>query len=114
MKIDVIFFGVLTAAVIGLAWYVNSDPQPTISRIQHAMAEEDRAALLNMATSRGRQIINAEGNSCPEVTHAGKSTFKDTGEPLWILSCSDGNRYVVYWSSDNGAVRAMNCRTAGC
>jgi hypothetical protein len=73
---------------------IAAEPQ----KVRAKMSEEELATFLSMNTLQARRYINADGESCPLVTNRLFTIFPDTKEPVWVVSCSDGSRYYVFWS----------------
>ena len=71
------------------------------------MTEKQRQAFVGMNALDARQLINADGESCPSVT-GGKLMSRDNGDPQWFISCSDGSRYFVFWRADIGRIKALS------
>lgn len=90
--------------VLTLMWFVVGNPTP---RPQFAMTTQEHAEFLNMTNLQAQAHINADGWSCPSVTGASLGHFADSGAPHYRISCSDGARYVVFWSADSGRIRAV-------
>jgi hypothetical protein len=78
------------------------------------MSVDARGALENLNPLQAQAIINGDGKACPMVTSGHVSHYSDTGDPYVVASCSDGNRYVVFWDTKDGALDALSCSWAGC
>jgi hypothetical protein len=74
-------------------------------KVRPKMSEEELATFLSMDPIQTRRYINADGESCPLVTNRLFTIFPDTKNPVWIVSCSDGSRYYVFWS---GSLRVLD------
>jgi hypothetical protein len=77
------------------------------------MSEAARATLLNLTPMQAQSIINSVGKSCPMVT-GGQKTRMDSGDPVAVVACSDGSRYLIFWDSDDGHVGALSCSWGVC
>jgi hypothetical protein len=64
------------------------------------------------AQSLERQIqslINADGHSCAQVTHLEPAAKIEDGDWLLGAACSDGNKWLIRFSSSNQPKKVLRC-----
>ena len=77
------------------------------------MSEAARTVMANLTPMEAQAIINTVGKACPMVTSGQKGTT-DTGEPIAVVACSDGERYLIFWDNDDGHLDALSCSWGIC
>lgn len=96
--------------VIGIIGTANLPDRPETQQAQRPtilMPETARITLENLTAMEAQVIINADGESCPLVTGSSLDHSPDTGNPRWLVTCSDGSRYIVFWR-DDGLFKALS------
>jgi hypothetical protein len=110
----------IVVAIGGIIWLAPAEPPSTqksgsspeateaVSPPRIEMTEQQRAAFLGMTADQARSYITADSESCPLVTTGSLQHFPDSGEPVWVIACTDGSRYYVFWRGDIGRVKALS------